>query len=452
MLIFSLAVVIVCSFTSKVMLAIASNPAAVSTAQSYFEQGQLLDSHAKFNESIPFYRAAVRLHPENGYYWYQLAYAEWNAGYCVKILDRIERAVKYNFDQEKCNILLENSNECRNDAPSPQNEPNKVDGSQEIRIIEDAFTLVDLPGHLFEKPFLVRNFLNHEVIQKIQEIFNHPNFGEDFGQEIVEFYPQNMRIKPSRVYRVTLEEALAFLDLPEGAYISSDISEPGTYIQWNLLPNLFAKLWSLFYLSDSAVSHSPLWHNITVYSQLDRVAQQWISLHSHDFTKQVDDLSRLLHWNMLLIGEANAGMFGHVDVLPVASYQLQLFGRKVWIICPPPSSSHMNNIQPQHHDHHDCFDVTVETGDVLYYPPAYYHETLCLDTPTISLSSSLLLPTYTSHFLDFVRRSCRKEIESAFQFSTAICTAIEHKLELLHPDERHGHHRQFDIKNEGQEF
>ena len=39
--------------------------------------------------------------------------------------------------------------------------------------------------------------------------------------------------------------------------------------------------------------------------------------------------------NIKYVGEQNAGMFYHEDVLPVGSYQIQLQGRKKWIICQP---------------------------------------------------------------------------------------------------------------------
>jgi ribosomal protein L16 Arg81 hydroxylase len=44
---------------------------------------------------------------------------------------------------------------------------------------------------------------------------------------------------------------------------------------------------------------------------------------------------------MVLMGEAGAGMFNHVDTLQTASWQAQIEGRKRWHLCAPSQTPHL---------------------------------------------------------------------------------------------------------------
>ena len=107
-----------------------------------------------------------------------------------------------------------------------------------------------------------------------------------------------------------------------------------------------------------------------------------------------DDFLLFHHWRMLIVGADGAGMFNHVDDFPGGSWQLQLRGRKRWHLCAPTQASFIE--RPMAGGGHvgvdllrapdyaafpvargaDCFVDVVDAGEVIYYPPGWYHQTL----------------------------------------------------------------------------
>mmetsp|Transcript_10296 Transcript_10296/g.17234 ORF Transcript_10296/g.17234 Transcript_10296/m.17234 type:complete len:563 (+) Transcript_10296:42-1730(+) len=142
------------------------------------------------------------------------------------------------------------------------------------------------------------------------------------------------------------------------------------------------------------------------------------------------------HWHMLLIGEKGAGMFSHQDTLRTASWQLQLVGRKRWHLCGPGESGHLYDAAGEvdlFHPNYDthpralnatCIEVVLSPGDLLYYPADYWHQTLNLDTPSISLSGTLI--NALNHQL--VREELRNECAGAnriFAPHAEMCADLE---------------------------
>ena len=124
---------------------------------------------------------------------------------------------------------------------------------------------------------------------------------------------------------------------------------------------------------------------------------------------------------MVLIGEAGAGMFNHKDVLRMASWQVQLAGRKKWHICSPTQdeflSVEMNVLYPDYNTwpqlrNASCFTTIVGPGDMLYYPRDWWHQTENLDTPTIALSGSIVNKHNYVEFTEELRKECSED-ESA---------------------------------------
>mmetsp|Transcript_907 Transcript_907/g.2475 ORF Transcript_907/g.2475 Transcript_907/m.2475 type:complete len:239 (+) Transcript_907:236-952(+) len=112
-----------------------------------------------------------------------------------------------------------------------------------------------------------------------------------------------------------------------------------------------------------------------------------------------DNFYRVNQWNFLLIGEEGTGIFFHNDHLSAASWQAQIVGRKRWILCPYEQrrlfSSQMNPFDPDYGAHPDfargyCADVTVEPGEIVYYPAYWWHATRNLDTPTMGITGLMV--------------------------------------------------------------
>ena len=151
-------------------------------------------------------------------------------------------------------------------------------------------------------------------------------------------------------------------------------------------------------------------------------------------------------------------MFAHQDALPVGSWQLQIQGSKKWHICDPSYDNNNNNSgggggggDRRHHDHevvgsdnHDnlvydndafdsqnnhrsdrsdvntsssatatssstlCYEVTINEGDVIYYPPYYWHQTLNINDDdkmiSIALSNSVIINE--GNLIKFIRIEC----------------------------------------------
>lgn len=100
-----------------------------------------------------------------------------------------------------------------------------------------------------------------------------------------------MLAPPQKRYEVSLSETIEFPDHPEGAYVSSDISEPGTCIQWTLNQSLYAHLQSLLTLENLPIFH----HNSSI---LQFIKTAWPN---KQFTiDEIDLFYSQAHWSMLL--------------------------------------------------------------------------------------------------------------------------------------------------------
>jgi tetratricopeptide (TPR) repeat protein len=214
-----------------------SSSKRLADAEMYFQEGKIVNQEGKMIESLPFFRAAVRLHPESTEYWMWLGVMEFRLEYYEKAkmrfdkivsLDPQSHAAKYysKFISEKLNKKRDwcFSLSCQKAAVEPVLQP-----------IVEWLPELECGSHCFSKerfeefsraPFVIRQAQSYfgESI-----IISNPTsmLLQQFGSHSVDFYPQNMRTKPTKVYKVPLYEALAFLEYPEGAYLSIDISEPG---------------------------------------------------------------------------------------------------------------------------------------------------------------------------------------------------------------------------------
>jgi hypothetical protein len=232
--------------------------------------------------------------------------------------------------------------------------------------------------------------------------------------------------KPEKTFKKELGEALEYLDFPEGAYLSVDASVIGTYIQMNANASVFASILQLANLSLDTLAPNLL-------PKYDSTAMAKMPLGS--VARQA--LQEKARWYMVLVGEQQAGMFGHQDVLPVGSWQLQVQGRKRWQVCRQPPNQAVTGTKENEEEEdntsrdsvcsaddnactqvaaaaeaageeeeeeevEECWETTLLPGDLVYYPPSFWHETQCLDSPTISVSGSLELGALEG----FVRSQC----------------------------------------------
>ena len=199
--------------------------------------------------------------------------------------------------------------------------------------------------------------------------------------EWVDFYPRNMYKLGSKPYVQPYSEALPRFrqDTGYSKYMQMRLSLQG----WEtLLPDLKAlppEFWTEAEWIDSCMSHDN-------------------GTRDHD---AIDNFFRVNQWNFLLIGEKGTGIFFHKDHLAAASWQANIVGRKRWVVCPYDQnyllSEELFTLKPDYNTEQGkkfakafCGEVTVQPGEIIYYPSYWWHQTQCLDSPTVGMTGLMV--------------------------------------------------------------
>ena len=126
------------------------------------------------------------------------------------------------------------------------------------------------------------------------------------------------------------------------------------------------------------------------------------------------------HWAMLLVGTRGAGMLNHTDSLGVGSWHAHLTGRKWWYLSAAPMA-----LRHRAESGRRCWEGVVEAGEVLYYGRNWWHETQCIDTPTVTLSQSLIQRPHVRALVEQVVRDCALSERTSpnLRMSGALCDA-----------------------------
>jgi len=175
-------------------------------------------------------------------------------------------------------------------------------------------------------------------------------------------------------------------------------------------------------------------------------------------SKDIDNFFRVNQWNMMLIGEVGTGIFFHHDHLSASSWQAHIAGRKVWTLCPytethllePAGRIHTFDASAEEFpDFHaaKCGQVVVNPGEIAYYPSYWWHQTKCLDYPTVGVTGLMVGVEDNRMDLDFkVHEQFRRDIQqkcnnpgediskkwpgAAPPISKGACAAMDKCLEL----------------------
>eukprot|EP01038_Epipyxis_sp_PR26KG_P007514 gene7514-10236_t len=138
--------------------------------------------------------------------------------------------------------------------------------------------------------------------------------------------------------------------------------------------------------------------------------------------------------------ESGAGMFNHKDTLRTSSYQLQLKGRKKWHLCDPTQNEFLykaGEIDLFHPNYRKypkainatCYQFIAYPGDIIYYPADYWHQTLNLDTPTISIGSSIIIRQNFRKVQYELEKECKGK-KRIFIPDNTICTLLNQCYKL----------------------
>lgn len=394
--------------------------------REYFEHGEYLVVESNAEDAVPFYRTAVRMCPQSGYYLQRLGEVESMIGLYDVAWKRFKKALTLEGSD---NDVIESHLNQPHFSALQEKEKVEHDSNdyQSYSLLPERFLSDINSGFSKDYPFVVRKgfelacFRNFTSLDTIRSMY---------GNELVEFYPQNMQVKPKKVYKVNLKKALDYFDYPDGAYVSSDVSEVGAYIQWNINVSHFHKITKV---DESNHSLGPL---KSLQNQLRDFMLNYTSsrnLSTAMLDNLVESFAKKSHWYMMLVGEENAGMFVHTDNLPVGSWQITLAGEKRWVICTPSPIDNQDSQQCENHEamngfcmaKNSCMTTVVGPGDILFYPPNYWHKATCLDTPTISLSGTVI----TDHELlaTMINNECRSH-QYGYHFDENLCSYVAEAL------------------------
>lgn len=253
-----------------------------------------------------------------------------------------------------------------------------------------------------------------------------------------DYYPSNMRFVGVKPLIVPFKDAIQEMRQPSGRFPSEDDGTKGAtgngggggrVLQWNVnsgdwrrLLRFLGPLPSLF-TSDELWLESPhclgsAWAKDGTYERPQGSgffpARQPEALRSEFFQQT--------HWRMILIGSEGGGMFFHADILGAPSWQIQVSGKKSWVICDPflPVESgddgnegegegeagmtqerllySAGDIDPFNPDYDAfplfkkarCYHDTVVRGEALFYPSSWWHATMNEENFSIAISGSIV--------------------------------------------------------------
>jgi Cupin-like domain len=230
-----------------------------------------------------------------------------------------------------------------------------------------------------------------------------------FGNVVSDFYPANMDDKDVRPFLTPLKDATAELvdyalrqreghaNGVRGAYPLPSSEHPGRYIHFNMGDDPH---WQALVgpLDNGAATTTRAFLQSMPFGRM-RVpphfanTDEWLH-QAFDTDAERSEFQKTAHWRMLLVGTEGAGMFFHQDTLATASWQLQLSGTKVWHLCHPDQSSLLSPdadmFKPDYNRfpklmqiaEGKCWLEMARAGEMVFYPNAYWHQTLNFASPT----------------------------------------------------------------------
>lgn len=465
-------------------------------AQRFHQQALQLVQEERYDLSLAHFRAACRWRNDSAQYWNDLGVTEMRIGLYALAKKRFLKALGLNPSFELAHTNIDELKYFTNeDSHQSTTSPNKLETSFRThtkvapRVLshEDFLQLdaalssyaekTDLQAFvkdILSAPFIVQDafaLLNISNV-KLEEVFNRKFLTTRYGHERVDFYPHNMKEESAHPYFLNFGSALyQLLNKPEEVYVGVDASEPGTYIQWNLDHQRWNEILQELGATLPGMLNDTHWaaqcfrnrdHRGNMERQILNIDGKVIDVNDDvatgiqsrsataapptatatDFasTPALNILSQFYlstHWQMLLIGEDQAGMFNHMDTLRTASWQLQLVNRKKWHLCSPemspfmynPGEVDMFNVDYSTHPlvlNASCYEVELQPGEMLYYPADFWHQTLNIGTPSIALSSTLVTPLNNQHVITELQKECTNGgLQRIFPYDEKICTMLE---------------------------
>jgi hypothetical protein len=186
-------------------------------------------------------------------------------------------------------------------------------------------------------------------------------------------------------YFLTFPRAIKELWAPTGVYDKFDGADRSAYIQWNV----GYRDWKLM---EQQMDFLP---RPLLTSDFEWLDECWST--DSERTKFLKDH----HWRIMLVGVKGAGMFNHKDTLRSASWQAITAGKKRFHICDSAmdqfiyKAADVDTFAPDYSKYPlalklDCYLDEVQSGEILYYPRDYWHQSKNLVDGTVALTGTLV--------------------------------------------------------------
>jgi len=222
-------------------------------------------------------------------------------------------------------------------------------------------------------------------------------FENNVPQEICDWYPKNLMNRDDHPILTAINNAINNMrqNLNQPAYIQMRLTTHGRNM-------LFKDI------------------DMSTFPELIKI-DWWLNKHGCLITEEArDNFIRTTQWNMLLIGNKNAGMFMHPDGLDTGTYQAQLAGDKVWFLCSPDQAQFLYGpgiVDAFHPDltrfplfqHAQCIQDTVRAGELVYYPSNWWHQTLNMHFPTVGLAGRAVSKYNFRGVREHLQKKCKSK-------------------------------------------
>lgn len=235
-----------------------------------------------------------------------------------------------------------------------------------------------------------------------------PYLGKLFPRAVTDFYPYNMLKAGSHPYLFRFKGGLDQVLNPPGQFNDPQgdytCDEGCRYIHLQLTPKMWSDIEESGDLPKDRHFHTK--------------GDHWWMRRCLEDPVVRDEYHIKTHWKIVLIGSQGAGMFNHSDSLQTSSWHAHVQGEKWWYVCGT------NEGRGPREGQHECFENIMQPGEILYYGKNWHHQTQNLDTPTMTITGTVVTGANFEGIADKLHGECYRS-ELNFGFSSKLCDSLD---------------------------
>ena len=228
-----------------------------------------------------------------------------------------------------------------------------------------------------------------------------------FPRAVVDFYPMNMLKTGSHPYLFRMKQGYYELmqEPGKGRFGADEVNDargnPGKYLHLQLTSKFWKKI------RDSGAFGKPMHKWFRTDGWMKKCLKR---------QALVDEYHIKTHWKIILIGGPGAGMFNHSDSLLTSSWHTHLEGLKWWYVCGTDGQ---------------CYEDLFYPGDTLFYPKHYYHETMNIAKPSMTVTGTVANSWNYESIATQLHKECAYN-HLSFDLSGPLCDALDDCYMLWH--------------------